>query len=164
MNFKKFILLVMAACMLAGVPSEAVTVQAAEKKEATYTKRDVKLLASIIFCEAGNQSRAGKVAVGCVVMNRKRSRNFPNTVEGVIRQRGQFSPVAQGKFKRELALYNKGSYNSGARKQCVQAAKVALEGQDYVMLKGKKVSMRKYHFFSQRLSNAKLRIGGHDFK
>ena len=28
----------------------------------------------------------------------------------------------------------------------------------------KEIKMSKYHFFSQRLSHAKLRIGGHDFK
>lgn len=166
MSFKKLLIIIMAAMMLVSVLPQAVTVQAAEKDttEASYTKRDLKLLASIIYCEAGNQSRAGKVAVGCVVMNRKRSKSFPNTIEGVIRQKGQFSPVAQGKFKKELAQYNSGAYKKGARKLCLQAAKAALEGQDYVTLRGKKVNMRKYHFFSQRLSRAKLRIGGHDFK
>ncbi|MDY3909759.1 MAG: cell wall hydrolase [Eubacterium sp.] len=166
MMLKKVVITVMAALMLVGGLPQTVEIQAAakEEKEVTYTKRDLKLLASIIYCEAGNQSKAGKVAVGCVVMNRKRSKSFPNTIEGVIRQRGQFSPVAQGKFSRELALYNKGAYSKGARKLCVNAAKAALKGQDYVTLRGKKVNMRKYHFFSQRLSRAKLRIGGHDFK
>lgn len=163
MCFKKLVIMIMAIVVFAGGMPQAVTIQAAEQ-EKTYTNRDVKLLSSIIFCEAGNQSFAGKVAVGCVVMNRKRSKNFPNTIEKVIRQRGQFSPVAQGKFKRELERYNAGAYEKGARKQCVKAAKAALGGQDYVTLKGKKINMRKYFFFSQRLTNAKLRIGGHDFK
>jgi hypothetical protein len=166
MSFRKYVIMIMAILVLAGTLPQAVTVQAAEEDatEASYTKRDLKLLASIIYCEAGNQSRAGKVAVGCVVMNRKRSKSFPNTIEGVIRQKGQFSPVAQGKFKKELARYNSGAYEKGARKLCLEAAKAALKGQDYVTLRGKKVNMRKYHFFSQRLSRAKLRIGGHDFK
>jgi len=46
----------------------------------------------------------------------------------------------------------------------VQAAKIALEGEKCVTYKGKEIKMSKYHFFSQRLSHAKLRIGGHDFK
>ncbi len=163
MRFRKSILMIMAVVMMAGVMPQTGTAQAAEKEQ-NYTKRDVKLLASIIFCEAGNQSQAGKVAVGCVVMNRKRSRNFPNTVEGVIRQSGQFSPVRQGKFSKELSRYKAGAYDKGARKQCVKAAKATLAGQDFVRLKGKKVPMSKYYFFSQRLANAKLRIGGHDFK
>ena len=52
----------------------------------------------------------------------------------------------------------------GSAEECVQAAKIALEGEKCVTYKGKEIKMSKYHFFSQRLSHAKLRIGGHDFK
>ncbi|MCH5253039.1 MAG: cell wall hydrolase [Lachnospiraceae bacterium] len=161
MSFKKAVVLLLAVSMLLGTALTTTTAEAAKKK---YTNREVKLLASIIFCEAGNQSYAGKLAVGCVVMNRKRSHSFPNSVEGVIRQRGQFSPVRQGKFSRELKKYKNGAYKKGARAQCVRAAKAALSGQTYVRTRGKKISMRKYHFFSTRLHRAKLRIGAHDFK
>lgn len=160
---RKILMVIMAVILFAGNMTCAPAVQAAEKK-ADYSARDVKLLASIIYCEAGNQSFAGKVAVGCVVMNRKRSKQFPNTVEKVIRQRGQFSPVAQGKFGRELKKYKAGAYKKGARKSCVKAAKAALSGQSHVTFRGRRINMRKYHFFSQRLSHARLRIGGHDFK
>ncbi|MFR5087991.1 MAG: hypothetical protein ACLTDT_10665 [Clostridium sp.] len=34
------------------------------------------MMSAIIFCEAGNQSKAGKTAVGIVVMNRKKIRCF----------------------------------------------------------------------------------------
>ncbi len=161
MSFKKMAVVIMVLCVLAGSVFCPVQAEAAEKE---YTNREVKLLASIIFCEAGNQSYSGKLAVGCVVMNRKRSSRFPNSVEGVIRQRGQFSPVAAGKFKRELARYRKGSYEKGVRAECVRAAKAALSGQDYVHRRGKKVNMRRYYFFSRHLRRAKLRIGAHDFK
>lgn len=70
--------------------SPAQTSQAAEK---SYTDNDLKYMAAIIYCEAGNQCYAGKIAVGCVVMNRVKSSSFPNTVLKVIKQRGQFSPV-----------------------------------------------------------------------
>ena len=161
MSLKKVVVLLLAVSMLIGAASVSTSAVASKKK---YTNREVKLLASIIFCEAGNQSYAGKLAVGCVVMNRKRSRSFPNTVEGVIRQKGQFGPVSSGKFKRELKKYKKGAYKKGARKQCVKAAKEALSGQGYVKTRGKKVNMRRYHFFNGHLRRAKLRIGGHDFK
>lgn len=49
------------------------TAQAATKKN--YTREDLKLMSCIIWCEAGNQSFAGKLAVGSVVMNRVKS-NF----------------------------------------------------------------------------------------
>ncbi len=83
------------------------------------------LLAVIIFCEAGNQSYEGKVAVGNVVLNRVASPKFANTIEGVIRQTGQFSPVASGWYDKELA---KGTVNES----CMQAAKDALNGVNIV--------------------------------
>lgn len=89
----------------------------AEQKKAA----DVKLLAALIFCEAGNQPYDGKVAVGAVVMNRISSRRFPNTLEGVIYQRGQFTPAMTGKLGRILS--------SGRIPQsCYEAAQDALNG------------------------------------
>lgn len=53
-------------------------------------------MASIINCEAGSEPYQGKVAVGIVVMNRVSSKSFPNSIKGVIYQKGQFSPVRNG--------------------------------------------------------------------
>jgi hypothetical protein len=64
---------------------------------------EVALLAALIFCEAGNQLYEGKVAVGAVVMNRISSSRYPNTLEGVIYQRGQFTPAMTGKLARVLS-------------------------------------------------------------
>ena len=41
-----------------------------EETVTTADSSDLNLLAAIIYCEAGNQSREGKVAVGAVVLNR----------------------------------------------------------------------------------------------
>ena len=49
-------------------------------------------MSSIIYSEAGDQSYAGKKAVGIVIANRVSSRSYPNTLSGVIYQPGQFSP------------------------------------------------------------------------
>lgn len=84
---------------------------------------DMTLLAAIIQCEAGSESYTGKVAVGAVVMNRVRSSRFPNTISGVIYQRGQFSPVGNGALARVLASGNISS-------ACRQAAADALAGAD----------------------------------
>lgn len=97
-----------------------------EKKKAEEAKKrqnadKVKLMAAIIFCEAGNQSYDGKVAVGAVIMNRVRSSRFPNTIEGVIYQRGQFTPAMTGKLDRVLASGNIPS-------SCYDAARDALNG------------------------------------
>ncbi len=161
MKLRRIAVLMLAVLMVSGLFAGATTAQAAKK---SYTQKELKMLSAIIFCEAGGQSYAGKLAVGCVVMNRKRSKSFPNTVEGVIKQPYQFGPVSSGKWRAEMKKYKAGSYNSGARKQCKKAAKAALEGQTYVRTRGKKINMRRYHFFNGYLGNAKLRIGGHDFK
>lgn len=162
MSFKTLVVRTMAVLVLAGVIAGATPSKAAEKK--SYTNKELKMMSAIIYCEAGNQSQAGRTAVGIVVMNRKKSSDFPNSIEGVLKQSYQFTPVRTGKWKREMKKYSQGKYESGLRAKCVKAAKTALEGEKTVTYKGKGIKMSRYHFFSQRLSHAKLRIGGHDFK
>lgn len=77
--------------------------QTIEEITAQQKQADIQLLAALIYCEAGNQPYDGKVAVGAVVMNRIASSRFPNTLEGVIYQRGQFTPALNGKLGRVLA-------------------------------------------------------------
>lgn len=84
-----------------------------------------KLLAAIIFCEAGNQPYDGKVAVGAVIMNRVASGRFPNSIKEVIYQRGQFVPAMTGKLGRVLASGN-------IPASCYDAARAALDGQSPV--------------------------------
>lgn len=48
-------------------------------------------LSSVIHHEARGEPHKGKVAVASVVLNRKDSPRFPNTVCGVVKQRGQFA-------------------------------------------------------------------------
>jgi spore germination cell wall hydrolase CwlJ-like protein len=50
-------------------------------------------LAKVVLYEAGSEPRAGQLAVAQVVMNRVRSPRFPNSICGVIYQRGQFSAI-----------------------------------------------------------------------
>lgn len=58
----------------------------------------VKLLARLINGEARGEPYDGQVAVGAVIMNRVKSPKFPNTIAGVIYQKGQFSCVTDGQF------------------------------------------------------------------
>lgn len=83
---------------------------------------EYQLLAAIIYCEAGNQSQTGKIAVGAVVLNRMRSGRFPGNITDVIYQSGQFAPTWDGALARALAT---GSYSS-----CFSAADAALAGED----------------------------------
>lgn len=61
-----------------------------------YSSEDMLWLAKIIHAEARGESYEGKVAVGNVVINRVKASNFPNTIKGVIFQKGQFQPVRNG--------------------------------------------------------------------
>ena len=54
------------------------------------------LLARIIYAEAGAEPFDGMLAVGYVVLNRVASPSFPNTIEGVIYEADQFTPVQNG--------------------------------------------------------------------
>ncbi|HEX8527307.1 cell wall hydrolase [Allosphingosinicella sp.] len=67
-------------------------------------------LAKVVVHEAGNQSRAGQLAVAQVVMNRVRSPRFPNTICAVVMQRGQFfnvhryNPPRDARWRRALEV------------------------------------------------------------
>lgn len=135
-----------------------------KKSKKNYTKSELRLMASIINCEAGGESFQGQVAVGIVVMNRVKSKGFPNTIKGVIYQRGQFSPVRNGMLKQKLAQYNAGKIHTQQWKSCIKAAKKTLDGQTTVKINGKVRSMKGIRFFSVGLPNAKFRLGGHRFK
>ena len=56
------------------------------------------MLMKIAMAEAGGEDLTGKALVMNVVVNRIRDKEFPNTVEGVIFQPGQFSPVDDGRY------------------------------------------------------------------
>ena len=89
--------------------------------EITFAEGDLKLLANLIYCEAGGEPYDGKLAVGAVVINRVRSAKFPGTVVGVIYQRKQFSPVASGRLDMYLAI-------DKANADCYRAAQEAMSG------------------------------------
>ena len=86
---------------------------------ASYNSDEVYWLSRIISAEAGGEPFLGQIAVGNVVLNRVRSKSYPNTIYGVIfdRKHGtQFSPVSYGTIYREPSA------------SAVIAAKICLEG------------------------------------
>ena len=62
----------------------------------------VDLLARLINGEARGEPYKGQVAVGAVVMNRVKGSEFPDTISGVIYQKGQFSCVTDGQFNKAI--------------------------------------------------------------
>lgn len=89
--------------------------------EIEFTEQDRYLLANLIYCEAGAEPYEGQVAVGSVVINRVLSSKFPNTIEGVIYQNRQFSPVASGRLALALST-------NRATERCYRAADEAMAG------------------------------------
>ena len=84
-----------------------------------YSADDLYWLSRIISAESAGEPLIGKIAVGNVVINRKNSSSYPNTIYGVIFDRKggtQFSPVSMG------TIYNKPTDES------IVAAKICLDG------------------------------------
>ena len=108
-----------AARIAAEAQQAALAAQAAQT--AAISAEELKLLANIIYCEAGSESYVGKVAVGNVVMNRVKSASQPNTITEVVYAKGQFSPVRNGSLQRALS-------SDKADAACYQAAIEALAG------------------------------------
>ena len=79
---------------------------------------DVNLLARLVYGEARGEPYAGQVAVAAVVLNRVKSSSFPNTIAGVIYQKGAFTAVSDGQIN---LTPNQTAYN---------AARDALNGWD----------------------------------
>lgn len=59
--------------------------------EFELSDEDIELIARIVHAEAGNQDQIGKRLVADCILNRVKSDKFPDTVQGVIYQAGQFT-------------------------------------------------------------------------
>ncbi len=67
----------------------------------TSNSNDVNLLAHIIYGEGRGEVYRGQVAIGAVILNRVKSSSFPNTIAGVIYQKGAFDAVSDGQINME---------------------------------------------------------------
>jgi len=118
-------------------------------KKPSYSESDLRLLASLIFAEAGNQSYEGMLAVANVVLNRVKSNVYGhvNTIEEVIYDNKwavQFAVTKKNKsgvsiLDNALKSYDTGKFTGSnpkaekeAMKQAVKAAKAALEGENNI--------------------------------
>nr|WP_315672198.1 cell wall hydrolase [Clostridium sp. 19966] len=79
---------------------------------------DIYLMAQTVFAESRAEPYTGKVAVASVILNRLLDPEFPKTVEGVIKQKGAFSCVINGKI------------GFAPTDDCVNAVYDALKGMD----------------------------------
>jgi N-acetylmuramoyl-L-alanine amidase len=88
-----------------------------------YTAAQKDLLARLVHAEAMGEPYAGKVAVATVVLNRIRSSQFPNSLNGVIYQISNghyaFTPVQNGQINQPADYASKRAVNEA----------IAMEGQ-----------------------------------
>lgn len=84
-------------------------------KKLSYSENDLYILSHLIYAEAGNQNWDFQVATGSVVLNRVKSNKFPNSIKGVVFQRGQYACTWDG------------NYNKTPSKQAKNVAKYLLQ-------------------------------------
>ena len=85
---------------------------------ASPNEANIELLARVINGEARGEPYEGQVAVGAVVLNRVDHPSFPNSISGVVYQKGAFTAVDDGQINAQM-------YASSRR-----AARDALNGWD----------------------------------
>ena len=64
-----------------------------------YSNSDVALLARVISGESRGEPYEGQVAVGAVVLNRVSHSSFPDSISGVVYQKGAFSCITDSNWK-----------------------------------------------------------------
>ena len=125
-----------------------------KNKEIKINENDIYWLSRLIYAEAVGQPFEGKVAVGNVVMNRVRSKDYPDNVYEVIFDKKygtQFTPTENG------SIYNEPD------SECIEAARKVLEGYS--------LDDRIIYFVNHDLSNSTwfytrtfvFKIGDHSF-
>ena len=126
----------------------------------TLNEADFRLFVCLIYAESGGEPYEGKLGVANVILNRLHSSRFPDTMEGVVYQKGQFGPVKDGALNRQLALWDSGGYTKASYLEAIQAANDALNGKNNIgtrlFFNGYKVEVNKGH-------TDPLKIGNHLF-
>lgn len=79
---------------------------------------DLNILSRLVYSEARGEVYTGQVAVAAVVLNRVKSSSFPNTIAGVVYQKGAFDAVSDGQI------------NLSPNSTAIKAAQDALNGWD----------------------------------
>ncbi|MBR1693445.1 MAG: cell wall hydrolase [Lachnospiraceae bacterium] len=130
------------------------------KKSYELNEEDYENLLRIVEAEATGEDLKGRILVANVVMNRVKSRRFPNSVTQVFMQRDngkvQFSPVADGRF---------GSVSISEKTR--EAVKQVIYGTDYsegamYFVSAKGANEETYSWFRGSL-NYLFTHGGHEF-
>lgn len=76
---------------------------------------DLKLMAHVVYGEARGEPFRGQVAIAAVILNRKQSNKFPDTISGIVYHPGAFTAVSDGQVNL--------TPNAEARKAVMEAVK-----------------------------------------
>lgn len=125
---------------------------AAKFGEQYYNANDLFWLSRVIYTESGNQPLEGKMAVGNVVLNRVKHPSFPNTIEGVLAQKNQFTTYWSGHIAR-----------SSPNAESVIAAKLVLDGGVVEEVKNALYFDSAANSWASRNRTCVAVIGGHRF-
>ena len=146
---------VIVASLLAGCSQSADAldgVTTSSVRPHAYTAGDKECLARAMFFESNRSSRDGLVAVGTVVMNRLESGAYPDTVCGVVGQKGQFAP---GVLSRKM--------NSKALPDVQSAAEAVLRGERHPAVRNAKFFHQAGLKFPYKNMHYVLEAGGNAF-
>lgn len=122
----------------------------------SYSDQDYEVLKRIVQAEAGGCDMKGRILVANVVINRVKSRSFPNTITGVVYEKSQFSPVSNGSIN-----------TCKVSSETVEAVNRALAGEDYsqgalYFMNRKRSKSSNVSWFDSRLSYL-FYYEGHEF-
>lgn len=122
----------------------------------SYSADDYEILLRIVQAEAGICDSKGKILVANVIINRVRSKEFPDTIRKVVYQPSQFSPVSNGTIDRCTVT-----------SETVECVRRALSGEDYsqgalYFMNRKAARDGAARWFDGKL-NYLFRHGGHEF-
>jgi len=85
------------------------------------TEKEYEILCRIVQAEAGDQDVYGRILVANVVLNRVNwTKEFKNDIEGVVFEKGQFSPITDGAY-----------YRVKVDETTMEAVNRCLAGEDY---------------------------------
>lgn len=129
-------------------------------KDSRISAEDLRYMSAIIFAEAGNQCQAGQQAVGIVVMERKESNKYADTIYDVIYEEDQFSSVADGNLAEALLIYDKEKLPN----EIINSAKYVLRGNTVVCYNDIFYDLNGYLYFSRYIKDYRLKIQDHMFK
>lgn len=130
------------------------------KKIYDLNDTDYNNLLRIVEAEASGEGENGKLLVANVIMNRVKSKKFPNTVTEVVFQNSggktQFAPTKDGRF-----------YSVRVTNETVRAVERAMYGEDIsngalYFVAVSKASQDKVGWFQRKLTKV-CSYGGHDF-